>query len=72
MKKYKITVITAFCNTDFDLFERADKSMRNQTIGFKNVQWIIIMHNCDKEHIDKVINMYKEDENVILSWRISR
>lgn len=66
MEKYKITVITAFCNTDFDLFERADKSMRNQTIGFKNVQWIIVMHNCDKEHIDKVINMYKEDENVIV------
>ena len=35
-----------------------------QKIGFKNVEWIIVMHNCEKEYINKVTDMYKNDENV--------
>lgn len=66
MSNYKISVITPYHNTDFDLFDRADKSMRNQTIGFENIEWVIIMHNCEKEYIDKVTTMYKNDNNVIV------
>lgn len=66
VKKYKISVITPFNNTDLKLFDRCTKHMLKQTIGFENVEWIVIIHNCKDGYYEKVkkrIGMY---DNVVL------
>jgi len=51
---YKISVITPFHNVDMDMFEKACQSMRAQTIGFENIQWIIVAHNCETEYMPQL------------------
>lgn len=66
MNKYKISVITPFNNTDLKLFDRCTKHMLKQTIGFNNIEWIVIVHNCKTGYLEKLkkrIGMY---DNVVL------
>ena len=42
---YKVSVVTPFHNVDMGMFEKCAESMRQQTIGFENVEWIIVVHN---------------------------
>lgn len=66
MKDYKITVVTPFHNTDMDMFRACADSMLNQTIGFENVEWIIVLHNCEQCYIDSVRGMLGQYENVVM------
>ncbi|MCR5734546.1 MAG: GH3 auxin-responsive promoter family protein [Lachnospiraceae bacterium] len=50
MKKYAISVVTPAHNTDPEIFKECVASMKEQTIGFENVEWIVVLHNCDEEH----------------------
>lgn len=63
---YKVSVITPFHNVDMDMFQKAADSMRCQTIGFDNVEWIIVLHNCESQYIGQVTEMFRGDENVIV------
>lgn len=60
-----ITVVTPFHNVDIDIFENCFESMVNQTIGIDNVEWIIVLHNCEKEYIDAVKAKVKPYKNII-------
>ncbi len=65
-KNYKITVITPFHNVDLSMFEAARQSVLNQTIGFENIQWIIVLHNCEEHYLSEVPAMFEGCDNVIL------
>ncbi|GEM_PF-4992437 len=39
---YKVSVVTPFHNVELGVFEKAYQSMKSQTIGFENIQWIVI------------------------------
>lgn len=41
-------------------------AMRRQTIGFENVQWIIVVHNCEPKYLPMLKEMFANDSNVVL------
>lgn len=66
MKNYKVSVITPFHNIDMKLFEGAFKSMKAQTIGFENIQWILIVHNCESHYLPTLQQMLGAYDNVVI------
>ncbi|MBO6216749.1 MAG: GH3 auxin-responsive promoter family protein [Prevotella sp.] len=66
MKDYKISVVTPFHNTDLGMFRVCVDSMLHQTIGFEQVEWIIVLHNCDQSYSDGVRKMVANYNNVRL------
>lgn len=65
-QSYKATIITPFHNTDMSMFRETYKSIKNQTIGFENIEWIIVLHNCTQEYIDAVRDLVGDADNVFL------
>lgn len=63
---YKISVITPFHNVDMDMFRSAYESMLAQTIGFENIEWIIVVHNCNPEYMPALQDMLGTYDNVLL------
>lgn len=63
---YKISVITPFHNVDMKYFSDCVAAMRRQTIGFENVQWIIVVHNCEPKYLPMLKEMFANDSNVVL------
>ena len=51
---YKVSVITPFHNVELNIFEKAYQSMKSQTIGFENIQWIVIAHNCEPHFLPAI------------------
>lgn len=66
MSKYKISVITPFHNVDMKYFSECVAAMRRQTIGFENIQWIIVVHNCEPLFLPMLKEMFADDSNVVL------
>ena len=64
--KYQVSVVTPFHNVDMGMFQKCADSMRSQTIGFGNVEWIIVAHNCEPHYFPLLTEMFKDDENVIV------
>ena len=48
------------------MFEKCAESMRAQTIGFENIEWIIVVHNCEPKYMPLLTEMFKDDGNVIV------
>jgi glycosyltransferase involved in cell wall biosynthesis len=63
---YQVSVITPFHNVDMGMFEKCAESMRRQTIGFQNIEWIIVAHNCKPHYLPMLLEMFKDDTNVIV------
>lgn len=63
---YKVSVVTPFHNVDMDMFQKCADSMRCQTIGFENIEWIIVVHNCQPHYFPQLTEMFKDDKNVIV------
>ena len=66
MGKFKISVVTPYHNVDHTMFDGCVESMKSQTIGFENVEWVIVIHNCSKEYTDYARDKLGSFENVIL------
>ena len=66
MSKYLISVVTPYYNVDNDMFDNCAQSMFAQSIGFENIEWIIVLHNSDKAHVDHVRSKLDGYENVVL------
>ena len=66
LKQYKVSVVTPFHNVDMDMFSKCVASVRAQTIGFENIEWIIVVHNCESGYMEKLNVIFKDDDNVIL------
>lgn len=65
-KNYLVSVVTPFHNVDMKYFSECVASMRRQTIGFENVQWIIVVHNSDPKYLPMLKEMFANDSNVVL------
>lgn len=63
-EKYLISVITPFRNTEKELFKRGFESLKNQSIGFENLEWIIVIHNSEKKYQTFVKKMTEGYENI--------
>ena len=61
----EITVITPFHNIDMNIFESCFQSMINQSMGIDNIEWIIVLHNCEQQYIDAVKEKVKPYKNVL-------
>ena len=61
----EITVITPFHNVDMNIFESCFHSMVSQTIGIDNIEWIIVLHNCDQEYVDAVKEKTHAYKNIL-------
>ena len=68
--KYQITVITPFYNVERKLFEKCCESMFRQTIGFENIEWIVVVHNSEEKHrrgVDELLGSYENAKVLILN-----
>ena len=65
-KEYQISVITPFHNVDIKMFRYAYESLRKQTLGFRNIEWIVVLHNTDGEYRKAVHEMLDSHENVMI------
>ena len=63
---YKVSVVTPFHNVELSVFEKAYQSMKSQTIGFENIQWIVIAHNCEPHYLPALQEMLGQHDNVIV------
>lgn len=64
MKSYAISVVTPFHNVASRIFERCRDSMLAQTIGFENVEWIVVIHNSEPSFRDGAIALLDGYDNV--------
>ena len=64
--EYMVSVVTPFHNVDMEMFSRCAESLRKQTIGFENIQWIVVLHNCESDYKETLSEMFKNDRNVVL------
>ena len=63
-KKYQVSIITPFHDTDMNMFRNCAKGVFDQTLGFENIEWIVVVHNSGQEYIDDVhdFNVYLKRE----------
>lgn len=64
MKKYEVSIVTPIHNTNLDIFKKTAQSMRDQTMGFENIEWVIVVHNSTEEYDRQIQEMFSADENV--------
>ncbi len=64
-EKYAISVITPYHNVDLAMFRAARDSVISQTIGFENIQWIVVLHNCEKLYLEEIPKMFQGYDNVL-------
>lgn len=64
MKEYEISIVTPFHDVDEEVFVNGIKSMRSQSIGFGNIEWIVVIHNSTNAHKEYVHRYLDEYENV--------
>lgn len=51
---FEISVITPTRNVPLELLDKAIRSMKEQTYGFENIEWIVVAHNSDDSYFDAV------------------
>jgi len=56
--KYQVSIITPFHNVDMDMFRNGYKSLQCQTIGFENIEWIVVLHNTKPEIRNEVEKLF--------------
>jgi len=66
MNKYKVSVITPIHELPLHLIEQAFNSLKNQTIGFKNIQWIAVVHNSSDAYFKSIKKLIGTLDNVIV------
>ena len=55
--QYPVTVVTPFYNVDLTVFRKCYESLKAQTIGFENLEWIVVVHNSRPEYLRGVREM---------------
>ena len=61
---YLLSVVTPCFQIDMDLFAKCYESLKNQTLGFDKIEWIIVSHNSSDEQFDKMKEITAGNENV--------
>ena len=63
---YKISIITPFHNIDMKVFDGTIAAMKNQTYGFENIEWVIVVHNSKDSYYNDVMEKLGKCHNVII------
>lgn len=63
---YKVSIVTPFCNVDMKMFRKCFESVKNQTLGFENIQWIVVLHNTEEKYHEAVHELLDGFENVLV------
>ncbi len=65
-QRYQVSVVTPFHNVDIGMFKYAYESLKKQTLGFENIQWIVVLHNTESKYKSAVHELLDSHENIIL------
>lgn len=60
----RVSVLTPVHNTPIDLFKRAFESLKAQSFGFSDIEWIVVLHNCREEYEQAVIHLLHGCPNI--------
>lgn len=63
-EEYLVSIITPFHNTKLEFFERGYESLKRQTLGFENIEWVVVVHNSENSYVKAVNEMTASDTNV--------
>ena len=63
---YLVSVVTPFHNTNLQYFSKCLSSLKEQTIGFHNIEWVIVIHNSEREYVEGVHSLVDGLDNVIV------
>ncbi|MCR5108996.1 MAG: glycosyltransferase family 2 protein [Lachnospiraceae bacterium] len=63
-ERYKVSVVTPCYKIDMDLFVKCFESLKDQTIGFDEIEWVIVSHNSSDEQYDKIREIVKANDNI--------
>ncbi|MBQ4430768.1 MAG: GH3 auxin-responsive promoter family protein [Synergistaceae bacterium] len=66
MKKYEVSIITPLHNVPLDMFKASFQSMQAQTLGFENVEWVVVVHNSTEEYERQVQELLSGHDNVVV------
>lgn len=61
---YLVSVVTPFHNVSMTLFEKCFNSLKAQTLGFANIEWVVVVHNSEQEYLDGVNKTVEGYDNV--------
>ena len=64
MKKYEVSIVTPIHNTSLNIFTRTVQSMKEQTLGFENIEWVVVVHNSTEEYDRQIQELLGGYENV--------
>ncbi|MCF0232796.1 MAG: GH3 auxin-responsive promoter family protein [Enterococcus sp.] len=62
-RQYEMTIITPFHNIDHKYFENCYKSVKEQSFGFENIEWVVVVHNSN-EDLEFIKNLISHHDNV--------
>ncbi len=65
--KYQVSIVTPFHNVDLKMFRYAYESLQQQTLGFRFIQWIVVLHNTESSLKAAVHEMLDGHENIIIT-----
>ena len=63
---YAISVVTPYHNVTNEMFDECVKGMMNQSLGFENIEWVVVLHNSDEAHVNYVRSKLQGYKNVVL------
>ncbi|MDL2247035.1 glycosyltransferase, partial [Methanobrevibacter sp. OttesenSCG-928-K11] len=63
-QSYLFSIVTPCFNGDLKLFEKAFNSIKNQTIGFENIEWVVVSHNSSEDNTNSIKKIVENYENV--------
>ncbi len=61
---YLLSVITPVHNMDKALIEKAYQSLKNQTLGFEKIEWLVVVHNSPEEDVETLREIVGDAVNV--------
>ena len=64
--KFILSVATPFHNTNLTFFGKCLDSLKEQTFGFENIEWVITLHNSEPEYVEGVRSLCGEYSNIKL------
>lgn len=62
--RYVASVVTPCYKIDMELFVKCFECLKNQTIGFENIEWIVVSHNSSDEQFDEINKIVAGNDNV--------
>ena len=65
VKHYELSVIIPVHNTALELFDHCIASLKEQDIGFENIEVIIVFHNCGRETVEGARRILPSSDNVL-------